>query len=81
MLKERVLEQLGLHETLENEALVPEGRPEVEREIVCDVPATKVAAILLITEEPAVTDLAPALLSAKSKDAVGTITRLKDVRL
>ena len=81
MLKLRSLEQLGLHETLENEALVPEGRPEVEREIDCDVPATRVTAILLTAEEPAVTDLSPALLSAKSKDAVGTITRLKDVRL
>ena len=81
MLKLRLLEQLGLHETLENEALVPEGRPEVEREIVCDVPAARVAAILLITEEPAMTVLSPELLSAKSKDAVGTITRLKDVRV
>jgi hypothetical protein len=81
VLKLRSLEQLGLHETLENEALVPEGRPEVEKEIVCEVPAAKVAAILLITETPAVTDLSPELLSAKSKESVGKITRLKDVRL
>jgi hypothetical protein len=81
VLKLRVVEQLGLHETLENEALAPEGRPEAEKEIVCDVPATKVAAILLIVEEPGVTDLPPALLSAKSKVAVGTITRLNDVFL
>ena len=81
MTKLRVLEQPGLHELFENEALVPEGRPEVEKEIGCDVPAAKVAAIMLFTEEPALTDLSPELLNAKSKDAVGTITRLKDVFL
>jgi hypothetical protein len=62
-----VEEQVGLQLADENEAVTPEGNPDAENVTACVVPETNVEVIVLDTEEPAVTDLLPALLNAKSK--------------
>ena len=38
-----VVEQVGLHDAGENDAVVPAGRPEAENETGCAVPAVRVA--------------------------------------
>jgi hypothetical protein len=61
----RVEEQLGLQLLEENAAVAPEGNPDVENVTGCVLPETNVALIELVTDEPAVTDLSPALESEK----------------
>lgn len=61
-----VEEQVGLQLFEDNEAVVPRGRPAVEKDTACVVPDARVALIVLVTDEPAVTDLFPELLSTKS---------------
>jgi hypothetical protein len=62
-----VEEQVGLQLGEENEAVAPAGKLEAENVTDCELPDTNVAVIELVVEEPAVTDLLPALLSEKSK--------------
>lgn len=61
-----VEKQLGLQLFGEKEAVAPEGSPEAESETGCVLPETNVALIELFTDEPAVTDWLPELLSEKS---------------
>ena len=61
-----VEEQLGLQLFGEKEAVAPEGSPEAENETGCVLPETNVALIVLVTDEPAITDLSPELESEKS---------------
>jgi hypothetical protein len=61
-----VEEQLGLQVFGEKEAVAPEGSPEAENVTGCVLPETNVALIALVTDEPAITDWLPELLSEKS---------------
>ena len=47
-----VVEQVGLHDPGENEAVAPVGRPEAENVTACVVPETSVAVIVLVTDCP-----------------------------
>jgi len=64
----RTVEQEGLQDLEEKEAVAPEGSPEAEKVTGCVEPEAKLAMIELVTEEPAVTDLFPELESEKSKE-------------
>lgn len=64
----KVEEQAGLQLTPLNEAVAPVGSPDAEKLTDCVLPETRVALIVLVTGEPAVTDLLPPLLIEKSKD-------------
>src|SRR5213080_4657166 len=55
----RVVEQVGVQEMAEKEAVAPLGRPAAEKETDCEVPETRVAVMVFVTEEPRVTDLSP----------------------
>ncbi len=55
----RVVEQVGLHDAVDNEARLPVGKPETLKEIGWLAPELKDALITLETEEPAVTDILP----------------------
>jgi hypothetical protein len=58
-------EQFGLQLPEEKEAVVPVGNPEAINETGWVVPELKVAVMVLVTEDPATTDLSPELESAK----------------
>src|SRR6266508_3366851 len=64
----RTVEQEGLQDVEEKEAVAPEGSPEAEKETGCVEAEVKLAMIELVTEEPAVTDLSPELESEKSRE-------------
>ena len=66
----RVVEQVGVQEMAEKEALAPLGRPAAEKETDCEVPETRVAVMVFVTEEPRVTDLSPPFAREKSNGAV-----------
>jgi hypothetical protein len=66
VLRVSVEEQLGLQLFGEKEAVAPEGKPEAENVTGCVLPETNVALIALVTDEPAITDWLPELLSEKS---------------
>jgi len=66
----KVVEQLGVQEMAEKEALAPLGRPAAEKETDCEVPETRVAVMVFVTEEPRVTDLSPPFAREKSNGAV-----------
>jgi hypothetical protein len=63
----RTVEQEGLQDAVEKEAVAPEGRPEAEKVTSCVEPEVKLATIELVTEAPAVTDLSPELEREKSR--------------
>ena len=69
----RVVEQLGVQEMTEKEALAPLGRPAAEKETDCEVPETRVAVMVFVTEEPRVTDLSPPFAREKSHEAAVTV--------
>jgi hypothetical protein len=62
-----VEEQLGLQLVEEKEAVAPAGKPEAEKVTAWAVPEAKVVLIELVTEEPATTDVFPALDTEKLK--------------
>src|SRR5205814_7745672 len=47
----RVVEHVGVHEVLEKEAVVPAGSPEAEKVTGCEVPETRVAVMVFVTDE------------------------------
>src|SRR5436189_4806142 len=55
----RVVEHVGVQEVLEKKALAPVGSPEAEKVTGCEVPETRVAVMVFVTDEPWVTDLSP----------------------
>src|SRR5205823_1959258 len=63
----RVVEHVGVHDVLEKEAVVPAGSPVAEKVTACEVPETRVAMMVFVTDEPCVTDLSPPFASEKSK--------------
>ena len=71
-----VEEQVGLQLAEENEAAAPEGKPATAYVTGCVLPDTNAALIVLLTEEPAVTDTFPELLREKSKGWMAV--RVKD---
>src|SRR5206468_3874512 len=66
----RVVEHVGVQEVLEKEALAPAGSPEAEKVTACELPETRVAVMVFVTDEPCVTDLSPPFASEKSNGAV-----------
>jgi len=48
----RGVEQVGVQEMAEKEALAPLGRPVAEKVTGCEVPETRVAVMVLEPEEP-----------------------------
>ena len=65
-----MVEQVGLHEVGEKEAVAPVGRPEAVKEMALALPETSVVVIELVTELPWVTDFEPLLEREKSKVVV-----------
>src|SRR5205814_10601856 len=63
----RVVEHVGVQEVLEKEALAPAGSPDAEKVTACEVPETRVAVMVFVTDEPWVTDRSPPFASEKSK--------------
>src|SRR5438034_62347 len=57
----------------EKEAVAPLGRPAAEKETDCEVPETRVAVMVFVTEEPRVTDLSPPFAREKSNEAAVTV--------
>ena len=72
----RVVEQVGVQEVAEKEAVTPLGRPAAEKETDCEVPETRVAVMVFVTEEPRVTDLSPPFAREKSNEAAVTVKAL-----
>jgi hypothetical protein len=62
-----VEEQVGLQLAEENEAVAPVGKPEAENVTAWAFPETKVVLMELVTEDPALTDLAPEFETEKLK--------------
>lgn len=52
----RVEEQVGIQEAAEKVAVVPEGRPDAEKATDWAVPEVRLAARLVVTVEPWITD-------------------------
>src|SRR5207249_763536 len=73
----RVVEHVGVQEGAEKEALAPVGSPEAEKVTGCEVPETRVAVIVFVTDEPRVTDLSPPFDSEKSKVEGALTVRVK----
>jgi len=73
----RVVEHVGVQEVLEKEALAPAGSPEAEKVTGCEVPETRVAVMVFVTDEPCVTDLLPPFDSEKSKVEDAFTVRVK----
>ena len=63
----RVDLQFWLQDVGEKEAVAPEGRPDAEKDTDWVVPDVRMAVMMLVTEEPWVTDLAPPLEREKPK--------------
>jgi hypothetical protein len=63
----RVVEHVGLHETEENEAVAPEGRPEALKETAWLLPELRVAVTVSVAEEPATTEIFPEFVKLKLK--------------
>ena len=62
-----VEEHVGLQEADEKDPVAPEGRPETVNETAWLLPELRFAVIAFETDEPATTEIFPALASAKSK--------------
>jgi hypothetical protein len=62
-----VEEQVGLQEAEEKDPVAPEGRPETLNDTAWALPDDKVALMELLTDDPALTDLSPALEREKLK--------------
>src|SRR2546430_17445631 len=69
----RVVEQVGVQEVAEKEGEGPLGGLEAEKETDCEVPETRVAVMVFVTEEPRVTDLSPPFAREKSNAAAVTV--------
>ncbi len=63
----RTVEQEGLQDVVEKEAVAPEGRPEAEKETDWLLPELRLAVIEFEAEEPALAETSPELVSEKSK--------------
>ena len=74
----RVEGQVGVQEGAE--AVAPLGELVAEKETDCEVPETRVAVMVFVTEEPRVTDLSPPFAREKSNEAAVTV-RVKVVVL
>jgi hypothetical protein len=61
----KVEEHAGLQLTDENEAVAPVGNPEAAKTTGSVLPDTKVVPIVLVAEDPAMTDWSPELTSEK----------------
>jgi hypothetical protein len=61
------LEQVGLQAFCEKEPLAPSGSPATENETGWDDPETRLAVIVLLAEDPCVTDRFIELASEKLK--------------
>src|SRR5437867_6765269 len=73
----RVVEHVGVQEGAEKEALAPAGSPEAEKVTGCEVPETRVAVMVFVTDKPRVTDLSPPFDSEKSKVEGALTVRVK----
>ena len=58
------VEQVGLQEAEEKDAVAPEGNPEILKETPCEAPDTKRAVIVSVTEPPTLSDCSPEFESA-----------------
>jgi hypothetical protein len=65
-----LVEHVGVQEVTEGVATAPEGSPELEKVTPWPVPETRVAATLLETDCPWMTDLFPPFEREKSKEEV-----------
>ena len=65
-----MLEHVGVQEVGEKTADAPVGSPDEVRETDCEVPETKVAVMVFVTDWPWVTDLLPPLDTEKTKAAL-----------
>src|SRR5438034_11810350 len=72
----RVVEHVGVQEGAEKEALAPAGSPEAEKATDRELPETRVAVMVFVTDEPCVTDLSPPFDSEKSNGAVTVRVKL-----
>src|SRR5439155_520583 len=72
----RVVEHVGVQEGAEKEALAPAGSPEAEKATDRELPETRVAVMVFVTDEPWVTDLSPPFDSEKSNGAVTVRVKL-----
>jgi hypothetical protein len=70
----KVEEQPGLQLATEREAVVPAGSPAAENATSCVLPDTSVALMVLVAEDPAVTEEFPELLREKLNVAVEAFT-------
>src|SRR5207237_943594 len=61
----RVVEHVGVHEEAEKEAVAPGGSSDVEKVTDRELPETRVAVMVFVTDEPCVTDLPPPFASEK----------------
>src|SRR5207237_3181162 len=59
------------------EAVVPAGRPDAEKVTACEVPETRVAVMVFVTDETGVTDRSPPFASEKSKVEGALTVRVK----
>jgi hypothetical protein len=66
----KVVEQVAAQEGEEKAAVAPAGRPETVNETSWALPEVKAAVIELLTDDPAVTVLFPALAKEKAKGCV-----------
>jgi hypothetical protein len=74
----RVLEHVGVQLFEENEALAPVGKPEVKKETNWELPELRFAVMVLVVENPWVTDLSPELEREKSNSGVVAGVMVKD---
>src|SRR2546425_11526 len=71
----RVVEQVGVQEAGEKDAMAFCGRPETEKETACAVPESRVAGMVVATAAPWVPAWLPPLLREKSKGGgAGAVT-------
>ena len=63
-------EQAGLQAPCEKEAVAPEGSPETEKEICWLLPESKLALMVFVTEDPALSDLSPEFVTEKLKAGI-----------
>ena len=67
------VEQVGLQDGVENELVAPDGSPETANETTLAVPDARVAAIVLVVDDPAVTDRFPEFASETLKVWLGGV--------
>ena len=67
MLNVNVEAQVGLHEVCDQNEVAPLGSPDTDKDTACVVPDVRVELMVLLTEEPCVTETFPEFDTEKSK--------------